>query len=91
MAGRITPIKQCYGANLDADAVSGAYVPVNSHGGSMDAQLLGRFNRSPDIVPVVLTCDRSFLLKIRIYWQTGSPTIGLKPRNINSSVSDATN
>jgi hypothetical protein len=91
MAGRITPIKQCYGANLDADAVSGAYVPVNSHGGSMDAQLLGRFNRSPDIVPVVLTCDLSILLKIGIYWQTDSPTIELKPRNINSSVSDATN
>jgi hypothetical protein len=91
MAGRITPIKQCYGANLDADAVSSANVPVNGHGGSMDAQLLGGFNRPPDIVPAVLARDRSFLLKVRIYWQTDSPTIELKLRNINSFVFDTAN
>ena len=75
MAQRITPIKQGYRANVDADAVPRANVPVDSHGGSMNAQLLGRFNRSPDIVPFVLARNCTLLLKIRIYRQTDSPIL----------------
>jgi hypothetical protein len=76
MAGRITPIKQRHGANVKTDAVSCADVPVNSHDGPMDAQLLRGFNWPPDIVPIVLAFDLSVLLKICVYWQTDSPKLG---------------
>jgi len=75
VAGRITPIEQGHGANVDADSVSSANVPVDSHGGPMNAQLLRRFNRSPDIVSIVLTLDLTVLLEIRIYRQADSPIL----------------
>jgi hypothetical protein len=75
MARRITPIKHCHGANVNANAVSGTNVPVDSHVGPMNAQFLGRFDRSPDIVSIVLARNFALLLKIRIYRQTDSPIL----------------
>jgi hypothetical protein len=91
MAGRITPIKQCHGANVDADSVSSTNVPVDSHVGPMNAQFLGRFNRSPDIVPIVLACNCTLLLKVRIYRQTDSPILDGKLGNINPFVYETAN
>jgi hypothetical protein len=91
MAGRITPIKQCHGANVDANAVSGANVPVDSHVGPMNAQFLRWFNRSPDIVPIVLSRNCALLLEIRIYRQTDSPILDGKLGNINPFVSETAN
>jgi hypothetical protein len=73
VARRICPVKQRYGANLNANAVSCADIPVNGYSGPVDAQLLRRFDRSPYVVAVVLTSNLSRFLKIWIYGQIDSP------------------
>jgi hypothetical protein len=72
MSWSIPPVKHSNGANIDANAISGADFPVDSHAGSMNPLFLRRFNRPPDIVSIVLTNYFSILLEIRIYWQRNS-------------------
>jgi hypothetical protein len=72
MPRSIPPVKNCNGANVDANAISGADFPVDSHVGSMNPLFLRRFNRTPDVVSVVLTNYLPILLEIRIYWQRNS-------------------
>lgn len=65
----IRPVKKSNGADLYADSVSSAGVPVNCNSGSMYALFRRWFNRSPDIVALMLTDYFAFLLEFRIYWQ----------------------
>jgi hypothetical protein len=65
----IRPVKKSNGADLYADSVSSASVPVNCNSGSVYALFLRWFDRSPNVVALVLTYDFAFLLEFRIYWQ----------------------
>ena len=73
MSGRVCPVVERHGANVDACTVSGAYVPVYGNVGTMYAQLRGRFYGSPNFVSVVFAYNFSVLLKIRVYRQKLSP------------------
>jgi hypothetical protein len=75
MSWRITPVKQGHGANVDAYSVSGANVPVNGHAGPMNAEFLGRINRSPHIMSIVLTYNLAVFLKVWVYRQIDSPIL----------------
>jgi len=69
MSWRICPVIQRDGANVDANAVADADVPIDSNVGPVNAQLLRRFYGSPDFVSVVFACNLSFVFKIRVYGQ----------------------
>ena len=69
MSWRICPVIQRDGANVDANAVADADVPIDSNVGPVNAQLLRRFYGSPDFVSVVFAYNLSFGLKIRVYRQ----------------------
>ena len=86
MSRRFSPVIKRYGANVDAHAVSGASVPVDSNVGSVYALLGWRFYGSPDFVSVVFSCNLSVFLKIRVYRQKTSPIHNpLKRANIRLS------
>jgi hypothetical protein len=84
MSRRICPVEHVYRADFYADSVAGADVPVNSHGAAVYAQLLRRFNRSPDVVTLMLGGDFAVLLEVRVYRQDDSPPDKLRRENINS-------
>ena len=73
VSGRVCPVVQGHGANVDADAVSSAQVPVYGNVGSVYSQLLRRLYWPPDFVSVVFAYNFSVLLKIRVYRQKLSP------------------
>jgi len=73
MSGCVGPVEKGYGADFYADAVSFADIPINPHTRSVYSEFLGRFNRPPNIVTIVLIDNLSLLLKIRIYGQIFSP------------------
>jgi hypothetical protein len=75
VSGRVCPVVQGHGANVNAYAVSSAYIPVYSNVGSMYTQFRGWFYGSPDFVSVVFAYNFSVLLKIRIYRQKLSPLL----------------
>jgi hypothetical protein len=86
MSRRFAPVIQRNWANVDAHAVSGASVPVDSNVGSVYALLGWRFYGSPDFVSVVFSCNLSVFLKIRVYRQKTSPIHNpLKRANIRLS------
>lgn len=70
MPWSVAPVKQGHGADFDANAISGADVPVDSHVCSMNALFFRRFNGSPDVVSIVLTSYFPILLEVRINWQS---------------------
>jgi hypothetical protein len=82
VARRFCPVVQGHGTNVNADAVSSAYVPVYGNVASMNAQFLRWFNGPPDFVPIVFSYNFSVLLKIRVYWQKLSPLLVLGKREI---------
>jgi hypothetical protein len=73
MPRRFCPVIERHGANVDAHAVSNAYVPVNCYVGSMYAQLFRGFHGSPDFVAIVFSYNLPFVLEIRVYRQKLSP------------------
>lgn len=82
MSGCVCPVVKGHGANIDAYAVSGAYVPVDGNVGSVYAQFCGWFYGSPDFVSVVFAYNFSVLLKIRVYRQKLSPFLVQGKREI---------
>ena len=62
------PIVEAYGANINADTVTYADIPVYSRVGTVDG-LLVRVRVAPDFVTVVFTNNLAFSLKIRVYRQ----------------------
>jgi hypothetical protein len=81
----ISPLKNADRANFYADAVSSAYVPINSHVCSVNSKLCWRLHRSPNVVTLMLTSNFSVFLEIWVYWQTISPIHRLKGENISFS------
>jgi hypothetical protein len=69
MPRSVSPLIKLHGANLKAYSVSFADVPVYSHVGSSDAQLLRRLRWSPDIHAFLFSSLFAVFLKIRIYRQ----------------------
>jgi hypothetical protein len=69
MTRRVGPVKNGHRAHTYAHTVSVADFPVNRYVRPMYTELCGRSHWAPDVVSVVLVGNRSFLLKIRIYWQ----------------------
>ena len=66
MARSLSPLVQCYRADLNTNAVTSADIPVNRHASPMNTKLLWRFNRSPDVMTIMLIHDFPVLLEIRI-------------------------
>jgi len=66
MPRRISPIIERNRANVYADAVSYAAIPVNSAGCSVNTKLLWRFNWPPYFVTVMFANNLAFGLKIRV-------------------------
>jgi hypothetical protein len=64
----VSPVIERYGADVEADAVADADIPIHSGRGSVDAQLGRWLHRSPDFVAIVFTYDLAVLLKIRVDW-----------------------
>jgi len=69
MSRGVRPIKHIHRADLDADAISFANIPVNSHSSSMQTEFFRRLYRSPDVVTLMFTRNLPIVLEIRIYWQ----------------------
>jgi hypothetical protein len=69
MARRVSPIIERNRANINADAVSNADIPVHSTGCSVNTKLLGRFNWPPYFVTVMFANNLALGLKIRVNWQ----------------------
>lgn len=78
MSGGVRPFKHVHGANLDADAVSLANIPVNRDNSAMHTEFSRGFYRPPDIVTLMFTGNLSILLEIRIYWQNNLTFVRLK-------------
>jgi len=70
MPRSVSPLIKLHGANLKAYSVSFADIPVYSHVGSSDAQLLRRLHWSPDCHAFLFSGLFAVFLKIRIYRQT---------------------
>lgn len=73
MSRRVCPFKQRYRANLYAYAISSADFPINRHVGSMYTKSFRRLNRSPNVMTLMLTSNRSVLFEVRINRQMISP------------------
>jgi len=73
MTKSICPVKNAYRANLYANAVSCANLPVNCNVCSMNAKFRGRLHWSPDVMLVMLARNFSIFLEIWIYWQNNPP------------------
>jgi len=78
MAWRVCPVEQGHRTDVYAYAVASADVPVDSNVGTVYAQLLGRFNWSPDAVSLMFSYDFPFLPEIGVYWQTIPPQTRMK-------------
>jgi hypothetical protein len=60
------PVKQGDRAYFDADPVASTAIPVNRNFCPVDAQLLRRLNRSPNIMSLMLVNYGSFFLEVWI-------------------------
>ena len=62
----IPPLPELDGADREAYPLSLADIPVDGYIRADDAELLGRFNRSPDGQSLLMVYDLPLLLKIRV-------------------------
>jgi hypothetical protein len=70
MTWGISPVEHVYRADFQTNTISSANFPINCDVSTMYAELLRWFNRPPDVVPLMLTYNLTFLLEIRIDWQS---------------------
>jgi hypothetical protein len=71
--GGVNPVIEGDGADIDADAIAQADIPIHSDVSSMNAQLGWGFNGAPDLVSIMFAYNLAVFLKIRINRQNSSP------------------
>ena len=85
MSGRFAPIIERYRADVNADTVAHADIPVHGDVGSMYSLLRGELHWSPDFMPIMFAYNLSILLKIRVNRQKQLPAISHVWANISFS------
>jgi hypothetical protein len=82
VTGRIDHVVERYWANVGADAVSDADIPIYRDVGSVDSQCFRGIDWAPYFVAVMFACYLAFTLKIRVNWQKQFTKIVLKRADI---------
>ena len=88
MTGRVHHVIERDGADIGAEAVAHADIPVHCRVASMDTQLGRGLDGSPNFVSTVFTYNFAFSLKIRVNRQKQSPLKLRRSRHISVSAKD---